>query len=114
MSGKQNQYNVGLDKTPANYVPLSPLSFLARSAAVSDRARRRGPRGPLCHDHYPGDGYRIIRAAVWSRLLCRLRHWPRRSRRGDLADLGLLAGFAGGADRGGDLPVDIDRIPLKQ
>src|SRR3981081_3825915 len=34
MSGKQNQYNVGLDKTPANYVPLSPLSFLARSAAV--------------------------------------------------------------------------------
>ncbi|HKO72275.1 MAG TPA: acyl-CoA synthetase [Bradyrhizobium sp.] len=34
MSGKQNQYNVGLDKTPANYVPLTPLSFLARSAAV--------------------------------------------------------------------------------
>src|SRR4051794_30113916 len=34
MSGKQNQYNIGLDKTPANYVPLSPLSFLARSAAV--------------------------------------------------------------------------------
>lgn len=29
-----NQYNIGLDKTPANYVPLSPLSFLARSAAV--------------------------------------------------------------------------------
>ena len=34
MSGKQSQYNIGLDKTPANYVPLSPLSFLARSAAV--------------------------------------------------------------------------------
>jgi fatty-acyl-CoA synthase len=34
MSGKQNQYNVGLDKAPANYVPLTPLSFLARSAAV--------------------------------------------------------------------------------
>src|SRR4051795_842031 len=34
MSGKQNQYNVGLDKTPANYVPLTPLSFLERSAAV--------------------------------------------------------------------------------
>ncbi len=29
-----NQYNIGLDKTPANYVPLSPLSFIARSAAV--------------------------------------------------------------------------------
>ena len=34
MSGKQNQYNIGLDKTPANFVPLTPLSFLARSAAV--------------------------------------------------------------------------------
>jgi len=30
----QGQYAIGLDKTPANYVPLSPLSFLARSAAV--------------------------------------------------------------------------------
>src|SRR5512141_1819601 len=34
MSGKQNQYNIGLDKTPANYVALTPLSFLARTAAV--------------------------------------------------------------------------------
>jgi fatty-acyl-CoA synthase len=34
MSGTHNQYNIGLDKTPANYVPLTPLSFLARSAAV--------------------------------------------------------------------------------
>src|SRR5437660_5595334 len=30
----QNQYSIGLDKNPANYVPLTPLSFLARSAAV--------------------------------------------------------------------------------
>src|SRR5437588_5685807 len=34
MSGKQSQYDIALDKTPANYVPLTPLSFLARSAAV--------------------------------------------------------------------------------
>src|SRR5712671_6759787 len=34
MSGKQDKYNIGLDKTPANYVPLTPLSFLARTAAV--------------------------------------------------------------------------------
>ena len=34
MSGSQNQYLTGLDKTPANFVPLSPLSFLARTAAV--------------------------------------------------------------------------------
>jgi fatty-acyl-CoA synthase len=34
MSTAQNQYSVGLDKTPANYVPLTPLSFLARTAAI--------------------------------------------------------------------------------
>src|SRR5690349_6662460 len=34
MSAARNQYEIGLDKTPANYVPLTPLSFLARSAAV--------------------------------------------------------------------------------
>ena len=34
MGEKQNQYDIGLDKTPANYVPLTPLSFVARSAAV--------------------------------------------------------------------------------
>lgn len=34
MSTGQGQYSIGLDKTPANYVPLSPLSFLERSASV--------------------------------------------------------------------------------
>jgi fatty-acyl-CoA synthase len=34
MSGTQSQYGVGLDKTPANFVALTPLSFLARTAAV--------------------------------------------------------------------------------
>ena len=34
MGGKQNQYNIGLDKTPANFVALTPLSFLARTAAI--------------------------------------------------------------------------------
>jgi fatty-acyl-CoA synthase len=34
MSGTQNQYGIGLDKTPANFVALTPLSFLARTAAV--------------------------------------------------------------------------------
>src|SRR5215469_8690383 len=29
-----SQYDIGLDKNPANYVPLTPLSFLARSAAI--------------------------------------------------------------------------------
>src|ERR1700716_4507647 len=30
----QGHYGIGLEKTPANFVPLSPLSFLQRSAAV--------------------------------------------------------------------------------
>src|SRR6478735_2696027 len=34
MSGKQSQYSCGLDKTPANFVALTPLSFLVRTAAV--------------------------------------------------------------------------------
>ncbi|MBN9582776.1 MAG: acyl-CoA synthetase [Afipia sp.] len=34
MSSSQGQYSTGLDKTEANYVALSPLSFLKRSAAV--------------------------------------------------------------------------------
>jgi fatty-acyl-CoA synthase len=34
VSRAQDQYSVGLDKTPANFVPLSPLSFLERTAAI--------------------------------------------------------------------------------
>src|SRR6201985_508497 len=30
----QNPYDVGLEKTPANFVALTPLSFLARTAAI--------------------------------------------------------------------------------
>src|SRR5579885_3106107 len=34
MSGSTNQYRNGLEKSAANFVPLTPLSFLARTAAV--------------------------------------------------------------------------------
>ena len=34
MNADQGHYSSGLDQNPANFVPLSPLSFLARSAAV--------------------------------------------------------------------------------
>src|SRR5262245_56528801 len=33
-AGKPNPYEIGLDRVPANYMALSPLSFLARSADV--------------------------------------------------------------------------------
>jgi fatty-acyl-CoA synthase len=32
--GNANPYEMGLDKNAANYVPLSPIGFLVRSAAV--------------------------------------------------------------------------------
>src|SRR6201990_1441818 len=34
MTGNHNQYGGGLEKTPANFVALTPLSFLARTAAI--------------------------------------------------------------------------------
>src|ERR1700733_14425156 len=34
MSAQRNQYDIGLAKTPANFVALTPLSFLARTAAI--------------------------------------------------------------------------------
>src|ERR1700689_18446 len=34
MSAAKNQYDIGLEKTPANFVALTPLSFLARTAAI--------------------------------------------------------------------------------
>ena len=34
MAATLNQYDAGLEKTPANFVALTPLSFLARTAAV--------------------------------------------------------------------------------
>jgi TRAP-type C4-dicarboxylate transport system permease large subunit len=40
------------------------------------------PRGALCDDRHPRHGHRTVRSAVRSRLLCGLRHWARRSRRG--------------------------------
>jgi len=32
--GKQSPYDIGLEKNPANYVPLTPLTFIERSAYV--------------------------------------------------------------------------------
>ncbi|WP_298260651.1 acyl-CoA synthetase [Bradyrhizobium sp.] len=34
MARAQTQYDIGLEKTPANFVALTPLSFLARTAAI--------------------------------------------------------------------------------
>ena len=36
----RNPYEIALDKNGANYVPLSPLSFIRRTAAVFPEAQR--------------------------------------------------------------------------
>ena len=46
-----NPYEMGLEKTPANYVPLTPLTFLSRSAYIYPE------RTAVIHDgdrHRPG------------------------------------------------------------
>ena len=43
MAVKTSPYDSGLDRTPANYVPLSPLSFLPRTASVFPDRNRRHP-----------------------------------------------------------------------
>src|SRR5689334_17630323 len=49
-----NPYDLGLDRNPANYVPLSPLSFLRRTAQIyPDRvAVIHGDRQWTWHDVY--------------------------------------------------------------
>ena len=34
MTGKPNPFDTDLDKNPANYAPLTPLSFIERAACV--------------------------------------------------------------------------------
>ncbi len=59
MKDSSNPYNVGLDKNAANFVPLSPLSFLFRTAAV-----------------YPNHLSAVYedRSFTWSQTLDRCRH----------------------------------------
>ncbi len=101
----------GLPGGSAAFIAVSIVAFTVLGS-VPDRAGSRRSRGPLCDDHHPRHGHRTVRPAVRSRLLCRLRHWARRSRRGDQADLGLSAGATGRADHRGDISVDIDRVAV--
>ncbi|MEI9923250.1 MAG: acyl-CoA synthetase [Bradyrhizobium sp.] len=60
MSAAQNQYDIGLDKTPANFVALTPLSFLVRTAAI-----------------YPGHTSAVYEGRVftWSQTYARCRRF---------------------------------------
>ena len=42
-------YDRDLDQNPANYQPLTPLTFLERAAQVFSGARRDHPRRPAAH-----------------------------------------------------------------
>ena len=44
-----NPYEQDLDRNAANYAPLTPLSFIARTAYIWPEQRRRDPRRPPLH-----------------------------------------------------------------
>src|ERR1700722_4457182 len=60
MAGPQNQYDIGLEKTPANFVALTPSSFLARTATV--------------YPNYPSAVYEG-RSFTWSQTYARCRRF---------------------------------------
>jgi len=60
---------------------------------------------------HPRHGIGLFRPAVRSRLLCGLRHWRVDPARGSSRS-GLFAGAAGRVDYRGDIPVDLDRVPI--
>ena len=70
MSGAQGHYSIGLDKNPANFVALSPLSFLERSASV--------------YPHFTSAVYEG-RTFTWARLSNGANALPRSSRATELA-----------------------------
>ena len=74
-----NPYDIDLDRNPANYQPLTPLSFLERAAAVFPDAHRDHPRH-RCARTYA----RVLRAHAPARLGAgAARHRPRRHGLGD-------------------------------
>ena len=89
-----NPYDTGLDKTPANYQPLTPLVFLERAASVH-------PDHTAIIHGKPRISYaRVLRAQPQARLgACRAGHRRRRHRLGDARQ---HAGHARGALRRAD------------
>ena len=76
-----SQYDIGLDKTQANYVPLSPVSFLQRSAHVYPKLTSVVHEG---RSFTWAETYSRCRAV---RILARApRHRPWRYGRGDAAE----------------------------
>ena len=84
-------YDTGLDRNPANFQPLTPLSFLARAAAVYPE------QTAIIHGKPVLDLSGLLRAREKTRLGARAaRHRARRHRGGDARQ---YAGDAGGALR---------------
>ena len=77
-----SQYDIGLDKTPANFVALSPVSFLERSAHVYPAL------ASVVHEQrrftWAETYSRCRRFASW--LARRARHPPWRHGRGHAAE----------------------------
>ena len=86
-----------MNRTSANYAPLTPVSFLGRAATVyPDKAAViHGERTYSYREFHQ-------RACRLASALSRARHWPRRYGRGDGAKrAGYVRGTLRGADAGG-------------
>ena len=75
------------------------------------RPRRRHPRGPLCHGGHPRHGHRPVCAPLRPRLLRRLHHRSRESRRRPLANLALPGRSGPRPARRRRDPLDLHRLP---
>ncbi len=93
-----------LEGIPA-IVLFGPLLFPLRSGGGDQR-------GALRDGGDPGDGDRAVRTAVRGGVLRRLRDRAGVAGCGDAADLGVSAGGAGGADRGGCGALVEHRVPV--
>ena len=79
MTQSRNPFEIELDKNDANYVPLSPLSFLRRTAAVYPNRLCRHPRR---HPADLGGKLRALRPAGLGAVQARHRHRQHGGRHG--------------------------------
>src|SRR5882757_1184367 len=108
----------GLPGGSASFIAVSILAFVVLGSVLEGIPAivLFGPllfpiaRAVGVHDHHSRDGHRTVRPALRGRILCRLRHRPRRPCRRHPADLGLSAGPDGRPDNRCYLSLDIDRL----
>jgi hypothetical protein len=69
-------YDTDLDKNPANYQPLTPLSFLARSARFIRHRNHSWQAARVTPSFTPGRGYVCVETGIKRATVSVI--WPRR------------------------------------